>query len=59
MKFVDITGKRFGHFVAIKRVENNRHGHPTCCARCNWSKGDQFTYEEWKQIGDLIRSWKN
>ena len=28
-----------------------------CCARCNISKGERFTYEEWKQIGNLIRSW--
>jgi len=29
-----------------------------CCKRCNFGKGRGFTYEEWKQIGDLIRSWK-
>ena len=28
-----------------------------CCPRCNWTKGDHFTYDEWKQIGELIRSW--
>jgi hypothetical protein len=28
-----------------------------CCARCNWSKSNRFTYEEWKQIGALISSW--
>jgi hypothetical protein len=29
-----------------------------CCARCNWAKGDHFTYEEWVEIGKLIRGWK-
>ena len=29
-----------------------------CCKRCNTGKGNLFTYEEWKKIGDLIRSWK-
>jgi len=30
-----------------------------CCARCNLAKNNLFTYEEWKQIGGLIRSWKS
>lgn len=29
-----------------------------CCKRCNFGKGKHFTYEEWKQIGELIRGWK-
>lgn len=29
-----------------------------CCKRCNWGKGDQFTYEEWKQVGELIKTWR-
>jgi 5-methylcytosine-specific restriction endonuclease McrA len=28
------------------------------CRRCNYSKNDHFTYEEWMQIGKLIRSWR-
>lgn len=28
-----------------------------CCPRCNWAKSDHFTYDEWKQIGNLIRGW--
>lgn len=28
-----------------------------CCTRCNRAKNNHFTYEEWMQIGDLIRSW--
>ena len=29
-----------------------------CCKRCNFGKGKGFTYEEWKQIGNLIRTWE-
>lgn len=29
-----------------------------CCPRCNWAKGDHFTYEEWKQIGEVIKTWE-
>jgi len=29
-----------------------------CCTRCNYAKCDHFTYEEWVQIGALIKSWK-
>lgn len=28
-----------------------------CCTRCNLSRGRRFTYEEWIQIGSLIKSW--
>ena len=28
-----------------------------CCGRCNYGKNRWFNYEEWKQIGELIRSW--
>lgn len=28
-----------------------------CCKRCNMGKGNSFTYDEWVQIGALIRSW--
>lgn len=28
-----------------------------CCTRCNVGKGRFFTYEQWKQIGEVIRSW--
>jgi hypothetical protein len=30
-----------------------------CCRRCNYAKNTFFTYDEWKQIGTLIRSWKH
>lgn len=29
----------------------------TCCKRCNWGKGDQFTYVQWVEIGKLIQTW--
>jgi len=29
-----------------------------CCPRCNRAKSNHFTYEEWRQIGKLIRTWK-
>jgi hypothetical protein len=30
-----------------------------CCKRCNMAKLNHFSYDEWKQIGMLIRSWKD
>lgn len=29
-----------------------------CCWRCNKAKNTLFTYEEWKEIGALIRAWR-
>lgn len=29
-----------------------------CCIRCNKAKNTHFTYEEFKQIGAVIRSWR-
>lgn len=28
-----------------------------CCGRCNYAKGTHFSYEEWKEIGLLIKKW--
>ena len=28
-----------------------------CCWRCNFSKADRFTYEEWSKIGAVIRTF--
>jgi hypothetical protein len=28
-----------------------------CCKKCNIGKNRFFTYDEWKQIGELIRQW--
>lgn len=27
-----------------------------CCGRCNYAKGSHFSYDEWKQIGEVIKS---
>lgn len=29
-----------------------------CCRRCNYGKNNFFSYEEWLQIGAVIRSWR-
>lgn len=29
-----------------------------CCRRCNYGKNNFFSYAEWKEIGGLIRSWR-
>jgi hypothetical protein len=29
-----------------------------CCARCNRAKGNNFTYDEWLQLGAIIESWR-
>jgi hypothetical protein len=29
-----------------------------CCKRCNFGKGKGFTYDEWVQIGNVIKAWK-
>lgn len=29
-----------------------------CCARCNLAKNKSFTYDEWLQLGNLIKSWR-
>lgn len=29
-----------------------------CCKRCNWGKGDRFTYEEWVVMTKALREMK-
>jgi hypothetical protein len=29
-----------------------------CCPRCNSAKSNHFTYEEWVEIGKVIKSWR-
>lgn len=41
--------------------KDNSHGYSVsncvvCCTRCNLSKGNRFTYDEWKKIGAFIKS---
>jgi hypothetical protein len=46
----------------LDRIDNTlgylKNNLVVCCRRCNYSKADRFTYEEWLQIGALIRSWE-
>jgi len=40
--------------------KENRSGYTAdncvpCCRKCNYGKGSTFTYEEWKDIGNLLR----
>ena len=28
------------------------------CRRCNYGKNNFFSYDEWKQLGDVIRTWR-
>jgi len=37
---------------AIKDRMGLRYG---CCSRCNYGKCDEFTYQEWVEIGKVIR----
>ncbi len=29
-----------------------------CCTRCNRSKSNHFTYDEWKQLGEVIKTFE-
>ena len=29
-----------------------------CCRRCNWSRSDTFSYEEWVEIGKTIKKFR-
>ncbi len=29
-----------------------------CCLRCNKAKNTHFSYDEWKQLGAIVRSWR-
>ncbi len=33
------------------------HNVVVCCVRCNRAKSNHFTYDEWVEIGKVIRSW--
>lgn len=35
MKFVDLTGRRFGRLQVIRRVENDKHGHVQYLCKCD------------------------
>lgn len=56
------TGKN-GNRYNLDRKDNSlgyfKENCVVCCARCNRAKSNHFAYEEWVQIGALIRSWKS
>ena len=45
----------------LDRKDNNigytKENCVVCCARCNKAKSNHFTHEEWKQLGDVIKTW--
>lgn len=55
------TGLRRGGYN-LDRKDNNlgytKDNVVVCCKRCNYGKSQFFTYDEWVEIGKLIRSWK-
>lgn len=71
-QFIEITNTTECHYCGapitwtgiaynLDRKDNNL-GHTlencvVCCTRCNRGKGAIFTYKEWREIGNLIRSW--
>jgi hypothetical protein len=45
----------------LDRIDNNQ-GYVSgncvvCCSRCNYGKGSVFSYEEWKKIGEVIKTF--
>jgi len=48
---------RNGSNYNLDRKDNSLGYCVVCCARCNRSKSNHFTYAEWVQIGALIRTW--
>ena len=46
----------------LDRKDNNRpyefDNIVVCCRRCNYAKNVHFTYDEWKQLGEVIRTWR-
>lgn len=53
---------KHGSNYHLDRKDNNRgyskENCVVCCPRCNQAKSNHFTYEEFVQIGALIRSWQ-
>lgn len=57
------SSKRGGNGSNLDRKDNSGpyslNNVVVCCGRCNYAKGSHFTYDEWVQIGNLIRRWQN
>jgi 5-methylcytosine-specific restriction endonuclease McrA len=63
--FPKIWGDKFyggikrGQILEIDRKDNNRgyslENSVLACALCNMAKSDKFTYDEFKNVGDVIR----
>jgi hypothetical protein len=55
-------GKKRSSGLNLDRKDNNRpyekENVVVACRRCNYGKNNFFSYEEWKQIGNVIRSWR-
>lgn len=55
------TRQRNGCFYYLDRKDNalgyTKANCVVCCTRCNWSKSDRFTYEQWLLIGEIIRGF--
>lgn len=57
-------GANLEHSTAtnLDRMDNSRpyemDNLVVCCLRCNKAKNTHFTYDEWQELGNVIRSWK-
>ena len=56
---INWTGR--GRASNLDRKDNSRPYETSnvvvCCARCNKAKNTHFTYDEWRQLGAVIRTW--
>jgi len=54
-----IKNKACGHHLDRKddSLGYSKENCVVCCPRCNWAKGWYFTYDEWLQLGNVIRTW--
>ena len=60
---LDTNKKLGGNGSNLDRIDNDKpyttDNVVVCCGRCNYAKGSHFTYDEWKQLGTIIKSWGN